>query len=119
MSPRNAGIKGARVSDIIPRGKLQFSTLQWEGKQESVHISIIFSEAETYPCGKGFHNVFAPLKDLKGGLQWDPNSSLHYAAAYITNHSCSAGEEPEAPSLPLICPFAMVLNDKQGQEHLR
>lgn len=82
----------------------------------SPYIYNLFCEAETYPCDKGLHNGFAPLKGLKGGLQGAPNSSLHYAAVYITDHSCSTGEEPEAPS---ICPFAMVLNNRQGREHLR
>lgn len=43
-------------------------------------------------------------------------SGLQIAAI---DHSCSAGEEPEAPPVPLFCPFAMVLNDRQRQEHLR
>lgn len=65
------------------------------------YLHNLFCEAETYPCVKELHNGFAPLKDLKGGLQGVPNSSLHYAASYITDHSCSAGEEPEAPPFPL------------------
>lgn len=35
----------------------------------------LLCEAETYVCGKGLHNVFPLLKNLKGGLQWAPNSS--------------------------------------------
>lgn len=71
------------------------------------------------PVSRDLHNAFVPLNVLKGGLQWDPNSSLHYAAAYITDRSCGAGEKPEAPLLPLTCPFAQVLNHGQGPEHLR
>lgn len=67
---------------------------------------------------RDLHNAFVPLNILKRGLQWDPNSSLHYAAAYITDHS-GAGEKLESPPLSLTRPFPKVLNHGQGPEHLR
>lgn len=71
------------------------------------------------PVARDLHNAFAPFNVLKGGLQWDLNSRLHYTAAYITDHACSVGGKPEASPLPLTCPFAMVIYYRQGTEHLR